>query len=183
MGRRREAKRFLVACEGKQTEPQYIEGLVAYLRSREVHVTVQPLRVGKDPLSVVRRCVARRDQDGDFDACVCLVDVDQHASLRQAVVLAQRENIILLVSRLKFEQWLRWHAEDARSALDTAALDRRVTALGLVDGKRLRADFPYSKVDEAYRVAKLADPDMAPGRIGPDPSSAMPLLLDLMRQP
>lgn len=141
--------------------------------------------VGKDPLKVVEKCIELRERAADtekaYDACACLVDVDQHASLNDACVLAQNEQILLLVSNLKFEMWLRWHAEDRRSVLSSSQLDRRVAELCLVQGKSLPAGFPIEKVDEASRVAKAADPQLCACRRGPNPSSAMPVLIDLLR--
>jgi hypothetical protein len=171
--------------EGTETEPQYVERLNAYLRSRGSTAVVKPVSVGKDPLKVVQKCVEIRDRasaDGkDYDVCVCLVDVDQHATLRAACTLAARESVLLLVSNLKFEVWLRWHAEDKRSALTTKQLDKLMAQLGLVEKKALPQNFPFHAVDEACRIARLADPGLQAGRAGPDPSSALPILVDLMR--
>lgn len=143
-------KRILVVTEGEETEPQYVERLDTYLRSKESTTVVKRVGVGKDPLSVVRKCVELRDKaantDKAYSICVCLVDVDNHASLGNACALAHRESILLLVSNLKFEAWLRWHAEDGRSALSSKQLDDRVAKLGLVQGKHLTPTFPIEKV-------------------------------------
>jgi hypothetical protein len=107
--------------------------------------------------------------------------VDEHTTLPAAAQLAQQHSIQLLISNLKFEVWLRWHAEDKRSALTSTQLDELITKLDLVKGKTLSPKFPYAKVHDACRVARSVDPEMRPGRTGPDPSSAMPILVDLMR--
>jgi len=86
-------------------------------------------------MKVVRKGIEIRDKAAsdkkDYDVCVCLVDVDQHEALPAACQLAARESILLLVSNLKFEAWLRWHVEDKHSALSTAQLDARTAKLGL----------------------------------------------------
>ncbi|MFF5333671.1 RloB family protein [Streptomyces sp. NPDC013181] len=177
------AKRILVVTEGTETEPQYVERLGGFLRSKGATAIVKKVGVGADPLKVVRKCVEIRDRaegDAGFDECVCLVDVDQHASLDAACRLAEKESILLLVSNLKFEVWLRWHAEDKRSALTTSQLDHRVKDLKLVSGKSLLPRFPIEQVHAACDIARKADPGMAALRVGPDPSSAMPLLVDLL---
>ncbi|MCI9887410.1 RloB domain-containing protein [Micrococcales bacterium 31B] len=102
-----------------------MEGLNRHLRSKGATVVVKPIAVGKDPLKVVQKCVEKRDEalhsdKEDYDDCVCLVDVDEHQSLPAAIQLAEREGIQLLISNLKFEVWLRWHAEDKRAALGSA---------------------------------------------------------------
>lgn len=182
---RQPTRRVLVVTEGKETEPQYIELLNSYLRSRGVTTVVRSVGVGKDPLKVVQQCAARRDEAAirgkPYDDCVCLVDVDRHKTLNEAAQLAKRERILLLVSNLKFEVWLRWHAEDKRSALMSTQLDDLVAKLGLTNGKNLSSSFPIHAVDKACVTASAVDPSMRPGRIGPNPSSAMPILIKLMK--
>ncbi|WP_330240054.1 RloB family protein [Streptomyces sp. NBC_00525] len=178
------AKRILVVTEGTETEPQYVERLGGFLRSKGATAIVKKVGVGTDPLKVVRKCVEIRDRaqgDAAFDICVCLVDVDQHATLPAACKLAKQESILLLISNLKFEVWLRWHAEDKRSALTTTQLDHRVEQLNLASGKTLLPRFPIDRVYAACDTARKADPGMAACRMGPGPSSAMPLLVDLLK--
>ncbi len=182
--KRQPARRILVVTEGRLTEPQYVEGLNRYLRSAGATATVKSVPVGKDPLKVVRKCIEIRDKATadvkGYDFCVCLVDVDQHEALGDACQLAGRESILLLVSNLKFEAWLRWHVEDKRSAQSTSQLDNLTANLGLVTKKMLAPAFPFHAVHEACEIARRADPDLEAGRVGPDPSSAMPILVDLM---
>lgn len=179
-------RRILVVTEGTKTEPEYVEGLDRYLRSKGAATTVKSFPVGKDPLKVVQKCVEKRDEaarddEKRYDHCVCLVDVDEHQSLPAAVRLAESEGILLLISNLKFEAWLRWHKENKRSILSTKQLDDLVTKLGLVNGKNLSQSFPFDAVRNACEIARAIDPKMQPGRIGPNPSSAMPILVDLMQ--
>lgn len=182
---RQPARRILVVTEGTRTEPQYVDGLDRYLRSKGATTHVKPVPVGKDPLKVVQKCVEKRDEaaqnDKEYDDCVCLVDVDEHQTLPAAIRLAQREGIRLLISNLKFEAWLWWHAEDKRSALTSTQLDELVAKLGLVKGKILPPSFPFHQVYEACKTARAIDPDLKAGRKGPDPSSAMPILIELMQ--
>lgn len=183
---RQPARRILVVTEGTRTEPQYVEGLNRYLRSKGATAFVRRVAVGKDPLKVVQKCVEKRDEavqndTEGYDDCVCLVDVDEHQTLPAAIQLAEREGIRLLISNLKFEAWLRWHAEDKRSALTSAQLDGIVAKLGLVKGKILAQSFPFHQVHDACKTARAVDPEMRSGRRGPDPSSSMPILVDLLK--
>lgn len=182
--RRQFARRILVVTEGTRTEPLYVEGLNRCLRSAGATAVVRSVAVGKDPMKVVQKCIDIRDkavsEEKDYDVCVGLVDVDQHKTLPAACQLAARESILLLVSNLKFEAWLRWHVEDKRSALSTTQLDDLTAKLKLVTKKTLAPTFPFHAVHRACETARRADPDLEPGRIGPDPSSAMPILVDLM---
>ncbi|WP_442786722.1 RloB family protein [Kocuria sp. SL71] len=179
------ARRILVVTEGIRTEPQYVELLNRYLRSKSTTAVVKSMGVGADPFRVVEKSIELRDvaasNDKQYDFCVCLVDVDDHSTLERASRLAERESVLLLVSNLKFEVWLRWHSEDKRSALSSSQLDRQVAALKLTSEKSLTPRFPIECVDDACRIARSTDPAMKAGRTGPNPSSAMPLLVDLMR--
>ena len=182
--RRTLAKRILMVAEGKQTEPQYVERLVAYLRSSDTTTAVKTVGVGKDPLRVVQKCIELRnvaeDKGKPYDESVCLVDVDRHSTLEQALDLATKESIIVIVSNLKFEVWLRWHAETSRSQLSSDQLDSVVSKHNLLTGKAISPHFPMQEVVQACTVAYQADPDLAGGRVGPNPSSAMPLLVNLI---
>lgn len=183
--KRQTAQRILVVTEGTHTERQYIERLNSFLRTRASTATVKSVGVGKDPLRVVRKSLEVRDEADrkgrGYDICVCLVDVDTHAKLNDAIRLAEEEEVQLLISNLKFETWLCWHAEEQRSPLTSRQLDERVEKLGLAKNKHLSLHFPIDQVDEACRIARQADPDLRAGREGPNPSSAMPVLVDLMQ--
>lgn len=184
-GHRPLGRRILVVTEGTCTEPQYVQRLDAHLRGEGVATTVKTVGVGKDPMRVVERCIREREDAAlrgkGFDECFYLVDVDEHATLSQATALAERAGIHVLTSNRKFEVWLRWHAEDRRSALSSSQLDETVTTLDLARGKLLAPQFPFDEVSQACAIARSVDPDMRPGRKGPDPSSAMPILVDVMR--
>lgn len=177
-----------MATEGKVTEPEYVDGLVQHVRPG---AHVKTVGVGADPARVVRKAVELRDRerakdkDKDYDHVVCLVDTDEHANIDAARGLAEVERVILLISNLKFEQWLLWHAATDRRECTSADLDRRMETHALVQqgdrSKHLANDFPFAGVDQAIRLARQCDPRLAAGRHGPNPSSALPVLIDLIR--
>ena len=182
--RRQEARRILVVTEGRATEPQYVERLNSHLRSRNVTASVRTVGVGKDPLRVVQKCIEIREKEAakqkGFDSSVCLVDVDEHASLPQAIKLADDEGIMILVSNVKFEIWLYWHVENKRPKLSAKQLDELMAKHGLAQKKALATSFTFENVDSACETARAADPDLSSGRIGPVSSSALPLLVRLL---
>lgn len=158
--KRPEFQLILVVTEGTATEREYIERLGQYLRSETSTVRVKTVGVGKDPLSVVRKAVELRDGNAQprlrgrkvaakgskrakYDAVFCLVDVDDHASLPQAITLARQENIGILVSNLKFETWLLWHVEDRRAELNSRELDAMMAKHNLLTHKHLPTRFPF----------------------------------------
>ncbi|MGQ5696205.1 RloB family protein [Rhodococcus erythropolis] len=184
MRRRDLNKRGLVVTEGTVTEKQYVESLAQHLRQSSAVISVTSVGVGKDPLEVVKKCIERREdakrKQKAYHWCVCLVDRDKHTTIEAAGRLAASEEIILLVTNLKFEMWLLWHLVDVRSPQSTTELDRLMIKHKLLQGKHLPLRFPIDKVHSAMKVAEAVDPNLAQGRVGPDPSSAIPILVQLM---
>ncbi|KAB1640983.1 RloB family protein [Gulosibacter chungangensis] len=177
-------RRGLVVTEGTVTEPTYIERLNQVLRDSGVSISVTSVPVGRDPVSVVRKAAEKRrdaeKRDKAYDWTVCLVDHDNHANLTDAVKLAEKERIDLLVSNVSFEVWLLWHVTDVRAHQSASMLENLVRKHEVVTKKHLPLNFPIHAYLEAYQIARAVDPDLAAGRVGPNPSSAMPVLIDLM---
>lgn len=180
---------LLVVTEGVVTEREYIDEIANYVSHHYPSATapkpIKTIGVGKTPLKVVEACIAERnkaERNGvGYSQCVCLVDFDEHSDLEEAIRTAKRHDILILVSRLKFEVWLRWHASTSRAALTSRQLDQELEKRKLLIKKHLPRNFPYENVEEACKQARLAFPDMAPNSIGPDPSTSLPLLIDLLK--
>lgn len=111
--RPRERKiRFLIYCEGAETEPSYFRGLVRSLRSSLVEIKIGDRR--GDPKGLVELAKAerdkaavsaRRERDDSllYDEVWCVFDVDQHTRLREAIQQADACEIKLAVSNPCFE--------------------------------------------------------------------------------
>lgn len=50
----------------------------------------------------------------------------------------------------------------------------------LLQNKHIPLRFPIEKFRSAVEIATSVDPGMSAGRVGPDPSSALPLLVKMM---
>ncbi|MEU2668855.1 RloB family protein [Streptomyces sp. NPDC007164] len=127
--RRIEHAKILVAAEGVNTEPQYFEKFSALIKAKAVRVvSIKPVGVGRDPLSVVNEAIRLRDLEGKsgdpFDAVWCVVDVDEHASLERACIEAGRAGIETAVSSPCFEIWLLWHFENRTSWVNASTLSK-----------------------------------------------------------
>jgi hypothetical protein len=122
---------ILVVCEGKITEPQYIEGFRASHGTTTVQVKVHS--PGGDPKALVERAIELRDdasgrarREGDdnlmYDEVWCVFDVDTHERFEAARAKAQAEAIRLAVSNPCFELWLLIHfvAHNAHVSADQA---------------------------------------------------------------
>lgn len=207
--RRRERKtRFLVVSEGTKTEPQYFERARRYLEEEfAIQVIHQPkLKDGKprtsshrsDPVSVVEECIRNRDLDRDRDAsargdilpfarCFAVVDVDQWdegrdpTNLKQAIKLANKESIELLISNVKFETWLVWHDSKATPKQNSEDLSRQAELLGYLDKKTLTAKFPVQDYQRACKRADSHSRTRACSK-GSNPSTAIPRLFDALQE-
>lgn len=188
-------RRILICVEGENTESQYFELLQQHLKKKELTsaITIKVVKPkGTDPASILRGCrdyAEKEEQDGKgYDECFCVVDVDAHATLNQALRDAQSHSISMVVTNLKFELWLLWHVGDKpggyahNQQLD--ALVKKLSKSGetpFLEGnnyKNLHRNFPVENYTQAIEIACQKDPKMAFNRKGQNPSSAMPLLIE-----
>ena len=177
MNRRRrpsrpERQRGLIVTEGVLTEPMYLDKLKQALPRRAP--SFKHIGAGCDPLRVVKRAVRELGRD-DFSWCFCLVDVDQHATLQEAITLAEVSGVELIVSNPNFEVWLAWHFAPLSRCVTKTELARLLDDKGGLDGKGLTRGFPVDAHDLAAERA-LTNRVVA-NEVGPNPSSAMPLVL------
>ncbi|MET9290480.1 RloB family protein [Streptomyces sp. NPDC003077] len=182
-GKRSEHVKILIAAEGVNTEPQYFEKFSALIRAKAVRVvSVKPVGVGRDPLSVVSEAKRLRNLEnkhGDpFDAVWCVVDVDEHANLERTCVEARRSSIEMAVSSPCFEIWLLWHFENRAAWIDAATLSRILRKQGF-SGKSIPDGFPYNKYQEAMARAFKCEPVKAQ-HAPPNPHSSVTELISAL---
>lgn len=181
--RRSEHAKILIATEGVNTEPQYFEKFTALIRAKAVRVvSVKPVGVGRDPLSVVSEAKRIRDLEkrgGDsYDAVWCVVDVDEHASLERACIEAGRLGIEIAISSPCFEIWLLWHFENRAAWVDASTLSKLLRKNG-VTGKNMPDGFPYQKYPAAMgRASKCEAVKMK--HAPPNPHSSIPKLISAL---
>ena len=174
-------ERGLVVTEGEKTEPQYIDGVKQLFRGSQVEVKTRG--VGRDPASVLAKAqnfLHQAARSGEpYDWCCVVVDVDDHTTLDECLRSAKKDKIHVVVSNPCFEIWLLWHYADHSGNIDRRALQAAVRSHGITD-KTLPPRFAFAAYPAAVARARRADPAIAAGRTGPNPSSGMPVLLDLM---
>lgn len=131
---------MLIVCEGRETEPNYIEGLCGEYRINLANVTIVRGDDGTDVLSLVKRAKMLFERDRDFDRVFVVFD-DDGRSLEKAQELAAKRlkthsgksiSIELIASKPCFELWLLLHFEYttrpfANAAEVTAALRSHLT--------------------------------------------------------
>jgi len=120
--KRREAfkeprKSILIVCEGEKTEPIYFNALKETLRL--IMVDVEIVGEGGAPITVVNRAIALREErkqiakksltKTEYEVIYCVVDVDTHETLDQAIDKARGNEICVILSNPCFEYWYILH--------------------------------------------------------------------------
>lgn len=109
--------RLLLVCEGQETEPGYFRQLAARHR---VLIDVPPHQ-GSDPKTVVETAVclkkdadraARKDPFAAYEEVWCVIDVDQHPRLGDALQQARDNGICVALSNPCIELWLLLHFQE-----------------------------------------------------------------------
>jgi len=115
-------RRLLVVCEGKNTEPQYINGLALYYRNTILEITIPPEQ--GDPKKLVELAKknteeaasnARRNKDDNlkFDETWCVYDKDDHERFGDACRMARDNGFSLAISNPSFELLLLLHFRES----------------------------------------------------------------------
>lgn len=101
----REAReRFLIVCEGEQTEPNYFR---AFRVPKEV---INVVGLGDNTVRIVQEAI-RLKADDDFDQVWCVFDRDSFPAehFNAAIELAKANNIEIAYSNEAFELWYLLH--------------------------------------------------------------------------
>lgn len=105
----------LMVCEGKKSEPNYLQAYCDELQLNSANIKV--LGTGTDPLTLVNRALNEYNQSKDYDRVFCLFDKDKHPNYQDAVnkINSLRERsrnsvpIYAITSVPCFEYWLLLH--------------------------------------------------------------------------
>ena len=107
--------RVLIVCEGKKTEPKYIEGLLHHHRLSMVRVVGK----GSDPSVVVKEAKKKRLKEkkhrDDYDKVFCVFDRDEHTTFETASEEANKYGLTPIRSWPCFEFWILLHYRYTRS--------------------------------------------------------------------
>jgi hypothetical protein len=120
-------KRFLLCCEGSDTEPGYFRDLASFLRHPLVEVVIADHET-TDPKQIVQQAkVLRADAEGAakrgrddnlrYDEVWCVFDRDEHAHFDEAINQATANELSLAVSNPCFELWILLHFQTHTSRL------------------------------------------------------------------
>jgi hypothetical protein len=113
---------IVIVCEGKNTEPQYFEGLWEAARNPRVRIFIPKdhgvpktlveaaRQLKKDAQAEARK---QRDENLVVDSVWCVFDVDDHPNLPDAKQTARANGIGLAISNPCFELWLLLHFRES----------------------------------------------------------------------
>lgn len=144
---------ILIVCEGRETEPNYIDGLRDHLRVNAAAVHIERGDSVTDPIGLVRKAQRLFKGDRDYDRVYVVCDGDsQHLAAARALAAHRLKNSagastqVQVISNVpSIEFWLLLHFEYTTRPFRTAAEVQEA----------LRAHLPdYQKNDrEVFRKA------------------------------
>jgi hypothetical protein len=156
----RDARLFVVATEGEQTEARYFEQLVSedYYYSSRVHLEIIPAEDGK---SAPKHVIARLDEFRRSyklrkgDELWILIDRDHRSwnerQLATAQQLCKQKNYRFGLTNPSFELWLILHLCDVPSfppeERESIRENRRIGSRTYCEGILVRENGSYNKVD------------------------------------
>ncbi len=117
-------QRFLIVCEGEKTEPNY------FRRFRAPLLVVDVRGLGYDPIQLVRRALALRQQD-DYDQAWCVFDRDTWPAgdFNNAISLAIQERVRVAYSNEAFELWYLLHFHFYDTGISRHDYEHRLSSL------------------------------------------------------
>ena len=144
---------ILIVCEGRETEPNYIDGLRDHLRVNVAAVHFERGDSVTDPVGLVRKAQRLFKGDRDYDRVYVVCDGDsKHLAAARALAARPLRNsagaittVQLIVNVPSIEYWLLLHFEYSTRPFRTAAEVQQVLRTHLPD---------YQKNDrEVFRKA------------------------------
>ncbi len=146
-------------CEGKNSEPDYINGLKRVPEIADNTALNLELHPEQGvPLTLVKMAVDRL-ADPEVDECWCVFDVEwpkNHPNLFDARQLAEAKGIGLAISNPCFELWLILHHRELTKFVSTAEAESMSRRLDGRSGKSIDgAIYMPLRKQAAYRAERL----------------------------
>ena len=114
-------KTILIVCEDGKSSPDYFDRFRKKLHLGTVNVEICGEECGSAPISVVDFAKKKKSEiktsttRDDYDEIFCVVDVDEHITLGDAIQKARDNGLKLIISNPCFEYWYILHFEEAGS--------------------------------------------------------------------
>ncbi len=170
----------LIVCEGRETEPNYIEGLMEHLRVNPAAARIERGDDRTDPLSLVKKAQKLFKEDGEFDLVYVVCDGDSIQLVdarRQALKLLsnshkKKTQVQVVANCPSVEFWLLLHFEYSAREFRNSAESERELRGHLTDYQKNDRDI-FRKVQTGLdaacdRARRLKQELRATGAAGPD---------------
>jgi hypothetical protein len=176
--------RFLIVCEGRVTEPEYINLIRINEKINLVRVIID--NQGGTPKTLVDRAVAEKRQNksefGKEDEIWCVFDIDEHPLIAEAKQKASSNGIKLAISNPCFEFWLLLHFVYHSAPISRQEARRECEARMNGYQKHIPGDalFPLlgTALENAQRLAKWHETRQT---VGENPSTEVYKLIERLR--
>lgn len=158
-GVRQEQRRYLIYCEGECTEVQYFRGLRTEVRTLPVSICVGGEH--GEPKSLVRAAIEHKkrasrsceDRRTEYDEVWCVIDVEAprpHAGLGEALALARRHGVEVVLTNPCFELWILLHFRDVSGYHTSEAAQKALEKQGIGGYTASRKHLDFESVRERY---------------------------------
>jgi len=119
----------LIVCEGRETEPHYIDGLRDHLRVNAAAVRIETGESVTDPVGLVRKAQLRYESDRDYDLVYVVCDGDSNRLVAARALTARplrnaaghTTHVQIIASCPCIEFWLLLHFEYSARLFQNAA--------------------------------------------------------------
>ena len=189
---REPGRRVLVVCEGVVTEREYLRGFQRWCRNPLVDVEIaREHGVPRTVVEVAKRLkhAAERDARSQKDAFLaydsvwCVIDVDEHPKLDEALDMARANGVEVALSNPCFELWLRLHFRESPGMRDRKAAQRMTGEFLPGYDKHLSFDALQGGYEDAVRRAERLDTLAAEaGEPGRNPTTGVYRLTEEIRR-
>jgi RloB-like protein len=160
VGQRPELRTIVVFTEGKNSEPDYINGLKSLSHiAHDVALNIELHPRHGVPLTLVQLAV-ERSRDQEVDECWCVFDVEwprNHPNLGAALSLAGKHGVRLAISNPCFELWLILHHQEFGKFSDSYTAENVSRTLDGRDGKSIDAALYMPLRKTAARRAQVLE--------------------------
>lgn len=181
---------ILVVCEGKNTEPQYLDGYKRHVHNPRVDIEVA--RETGVPRSLVQiakekkeaaddEAKRQRDPNLAYDSVWCVFDIDNHPNVGEAKEMARDNGIKLAISNPCFELWLLLHFRENPGMQHRHVMKEMLEAF--VPGYDKRVEFvTYADGHSAAvtRARRMDEQALADGEEGRNPTTGVYKLTEMI---
>lgn len=182
--------RFLIVCEGTQTEPGYFREM-RHLERSLIELELSP---GGVPKTLVERAVemkraaetkarSQKDENLKYDQVWCVFDIDEHPFVPEAKQQARDNAIEVAVSNPCFELWALLHFRDQRAHIERGPLHHECKQYMPGYEKRLPTAELHPRLEDAVRRARdLSEWQRKRGCDGANPTTEVYRLIEEIRK-